>query len=97
MPDHKTVTIVFELPDVKKEDVMIDVQIDRLIIFAEKKSSTKNSEPDHTPRERRFSSLSPALTLSTGMKVSKNVFILIGFNPSLTILYCTRRGWRRVC
>ena len=22
MPDHKTVTIVFELPDVKKEDVL---------------------------------------------------------------------------
>lgn len=64
------VTATFELPGVKKEDVHIDVNNNRLTVWAESKVSQEHEESGYAVRERRFGKYQRTLQLPTGIKVS---------------------------
>ena len=69
-PENNQVTATFELPDVKKEDVQIDIQSNRLTISGEAKASKEHNEEGYALRERRYGKFSRTLPLPQGIKVS---------------------------
>ena len=68
-PNANSVTAVFELPGLTKEDVHIDVQNNRLMISGEAKASSDHEEDGWVIRERTRGSFSRTLQLPTGVKV----------------------------
>jgi HSP20 family protein len=68
--NHETnsVTAIFELPGLKKEDVNIDVHNNRLNISGESKISEERDGNGYAVRERRFGRFSRTLQLPQGIK-----------------------------
>ncbi|THU94050.1 small heat shock protein [Dendrothele bispora CBS 962.96] len=66
--EQNIVTVSFELPGLKKEDVDIDVQDGRLTVSGETKSSEEHEKDGYAIRERRFGKFSRTLTLPKGVK-----------------------------
>ncbi|KAH9481860.1 Heat shock protein 16 [Psilocybe cubensis] len=62
------VTATFELPGLKKEDVDIQVNNNRLTISGESKISTEKEENGYVARERRFGKFSRTLQLPHGVE-----------------------------
>lgn len=63
-------TATFELPGLKKEDVNIDVQNNRLTVSGETKISSDVKEEGYVMRERRYGKFSRTLPLPAGTNVS---------------------------
>jgi len=66
--DANTVTALFELPGLKKEDVNIDVHNNRLTVSGDSKSSSEREEEGWVIRERSYGSFSRSLQLPAGVK-----------------------------
>lgn len=75
-PETNTVTATFELPGLKKEDVQIDVQNNRLTVSGETKISSEHKEEGYVMRERRYGKFSRTLPLPVGTDVREPVDIL---------------------
>jgi len=60
--DNK-VTVIFDLPGLKKEDVNIDVHNNRLVVSGESKSSAERNEDGYALRERRYGKFSRTVPL----------------------------------
>jgi len=69
-PKENTVTAVFELPGVKKEDINIDVNNNRLTVSTEIKKDEEREESGYAIRERRFGRYQRTLQLPEGVKDS---------------------------
>lgn len=69
-PKSNTVTAVFELPGINKEDVSIDVNNNRLSILAEVKKTQELDEGGYAIRERRYGKFQRTLQLPEGVKDS---------------------------
>jgi HSP20 family protein len=67
--DKNEVTATFELPGLKREDVRIDAQQNRLTVSGEVKTSDERQEGDFAVRERMYGSFSRTLQLPLGTKV----------------------------
>ncbi|KXN91909.1 17.6 kDa class I heat shock protein 3 [Leucoagaricus sp. SymC.cos] len=66
--EKNLVSVTFELPGVKKEDVQLEVRDGLLTVFAETKSSTEHEEKGYAVRERRSGKFSRSLRLPEGIK-----------------------------
>jgi len=66
--DQNSVTAMFELPGLKKEDVSIDVHNGRLTVSGETKMSSDREESGYAIRERRYGKFSRTLQLPQGVK-----------------------------
>ncbi|KAJ8585178.1 small heat shock protein [Rhizopogon salebrosus TDB-379] len=66
--DKNEVTATFELPGLKREDVRIDAQQNRLTVSGEVKTSDERQEGDFAVRERMYGSFSRTLQLPLGTK-----------------------------
>ena len=69
--EKNTVTAIFELPGVSKENVNIDIHHNRLTITAESKISSEHDENGYAVRERRYGKYSRTLQLPQGVKVCR--------------------------
>ncbi|KDR81701.1 hypothetical protein GALMADRAFT_89952 [Galerina marginata CBS 339.88] len=67
-PDKNLVTATFELPGLKKQDVQIDVNNNRLTISGETKLSDDHEEGGYAVRERRYGKFSRTLQLPQGVQ-----------------------------
>ena len=63
------VTATFELPGLKKEDVNIEVNNNRLTVSGESSSSSEKDDNGYAVRERRYGKFSRTLQLPQGVKV----------------------------
>ena len=63
------VTVLLELPGVKKDDVVIDVHKGRLTVSAENKLPIGFEERGYAIRERRFGRFVRSLQLPAGVEV----------------------------
>ena len=68
--DSNTITAIFEVPDLRHEDVVIQLQENRLTVSGEHKVSNAVEENGHTIRERHYRKFSRTLQLPKGTKVS---------------------------
>ncbi len=68
--DKNIVTASFELPGLKKEDVNIELQNNRLAISGETTQSSDYNQNGYAVRERRFGKFGRTLQLPEGTKVS---------------------------
>ncbi|KAI0091608.1 HSP20-like chaperone [Irpex rosettiformis] len=66
--ETNTVTATFELPGLKKEDVVIDVHNNVLSISGESKISSDRDEDGYAVRERRYGKFSRSIPLPEGTK-----------------------------
>lgn len=79
--ETNTVTATFELPGLKKEDVNIDVQNNRLTVSGESKVASDKKEEGYVLRERRYGKFSRTLPLPVGTQVSPYlIFVDCGDN-----------------
>ena len=69
--DKNEMTVVMELPGVRKEDVGIDVRNNRLVIAGQSALSTTLDHEGYVVRERRVGRFSRALPLPAGTKVRR--------------------------
>ncbi len=67
--DKNQVTATFEMPGMKKEDVIIEVHNGRLSVTGETKSSSEHDEAGYAVKERRFGKFTRTLQLPDGIKV----------------------------
>ncbi|KAG9318943.1 small heat shock protein [Chiua virens] len=68
--ENNTVTATFDLPGVKREDVNIDVNQNRLIISGQASASQEQvDESGYTVRERSWGKFSRSLMLPQGIKI----------------------------
>jgi len=67
--DKNEVTATFELPSLRREDIRIDVQQNRLTVSGEAKTSEEHQEGDYVVRERQYGKFSRTLQLPVGTKV----------------------------
>ncbi|PBL04328.1 HSP20-like chaperone [Armillaria gallica] len=65
---QNVVTVTFELPGVKKEDVNIEVHDGHLTVSGETKVSEENKEDVYAHRERKSGKFSRTLRLPQGVK-----------------------------
>lgn len=68
------VTATFELPGLKKEDVNVELQHNRLTISGESTLSSDFDKNGFAIRERRFGRFARTLQLPEGIKVSRKTF-----------------------
>ncbi|ETW79669.1 hypothetical protein HETIRDRAFT_477240 [Heterobasidion irregulare TC 32-1] len=66
--EANTITAMFELPGLKKEDVQIDVHNNRLTVAGENKVDSQRNEDGYAIRERRYGKFSRTLPLPQGIK-----------------------------
>ncbi|THH15872.1 hypothetical protein EW146_g4674 [Bondarzewia mesenterica] len=66
--EANTVTAMFELPGLKKEDVEIDVHNNRITISGESKMDSERTEEGWAIRERRYGKFSRSVPLPQGIK-----------------------------
>ncbi|KAF4616557.1 hypothetical protein D9613_008557 [Agrocybe pediades] len=64
------VTATFEVPGLKKDDVQIDVNNNRLTVSGEAQKSSEHDEGGYAVRERRYGRFSRTLQLPQGVKDS---------------------------
>ncbi|KAF8911016.1 small heat shock protein [Gymnopilus junonius] len=86
--DENVVTATFELPGLKKEDVQIDVNNNRLSIYGEAKQSEEHEEKGYAVKERRYGKFSRNLQLPPGqkdIKASLDNGILTVIFPKMTM------------
>ena len=70
-PENNLITVTFDLPGIKKEDVHIDVQTgNHLVISGETSFSSELREEGYIHRERRTGNFSRTLPLPHGTQVS---------------------------
>ena len=74
--EANTITAMFELPGLKKEDVQIDVHNNRLTVAGENKVDSQRNEDGYAIRERRYGKFSRTLPLPQGIKVSSLLDII---------------------
>lgn len=67
--NKNVVTATFELPGLKKEDVNIELQNNRLTVSGESTISSAHDQSGYAVRERRFGKFSRTLQLPEGIKV----------------------------
>ncbi|CCM03631.1 uncharacterized protein FIBRA_05775 [Fibroporia radiculosa] len=67
---NNLVEATFELPGLKKEDVTIDVQNNRLTVSGESTQSTEKDDAGYAIRERRHGKFSRALQLPAGINTN---------------------------
>ncbi|KAG7095544.1 hypothetical protein E1B28_006282 [Marasmius oreades] len=65
--EKNIVTVTYELPGLKKEDVNIDVHDGQLTISGETKVSEEHNQDGYAVRERRFGKFSRTLRLPQGV------------------------------
>jgi len=93
--DKNEVTATFELPGLKKEDVRIDVQQNRVTISGEVKTSEERQEGDYAVRERGYGSFSRTLQLPQGTEVSPAVTLPSWIEAHVSYSSVTsRQRWR---
>ena len=68
--DSNTTTVTFDLPGLRPEDVVIQLQENRLTVSGDHKTSNATEEDGHTIRERHYGKFSRTLQLPNGTKVS---------------------------
>ena len=68
-PDTNVVTAKFELPGIKRDDVNIDIQNDRLSVSGKTSADETREEGNYVVRERTYGEFSRTLSLSPGTKV----------------------------
>ncbi len=66
---QNVVTVTFELPGVKKEDVNIEVHDGHLTVSGDTKVSEENEEDAYAHRERKSGKFSRTLRLPQGVRV----------------------------
>ncbi|OJA11970.1 hypothetical protein AZE42_07248 [Rhizopogon vesiculosus] len=66
--DKNEVAATFELPGLRREDVRIDVQQNRLTVSGEVKTAEERQEGDYAVRERVYGKFSRTLQLPIGTK-----------------------------
>ncbi|TFK42490.1 small heat shock protein [Crucibulum laeve] len=66
--DKNSVTATFELPGLKKDDIQIDVNNNRLTVSGESKMTSDHEEGGYAVRERRYGKFSRTLQLPQGVK-----------------------------
>lgn len=68
-PEKNLVTATFELPGLKKEDVSIDVQNNRLVVSGETTFSKESNEEGYIVKQRRRGKFSRMIPLPQGTQV----------------------------
>ena len=71
--EKNLVTATFELPGLKKEDVSIDVQNNRLVVSGETTFSKESNEDGYIIKQRRRGKFSRMLPLPQGTQVSRRL------------------------
>lgn len=66
---NNTITAMFELPGLKKEDVHIDLHNNVLTVSGESRVSNERDENGYAVRERRYGKFSRALSVPVGLQV----------------------------
>ena len=69
--ESNEITATFELPGLNKEDVVIDLHNNRLIISGETKFEKNTEENGYVVKERRRGKFSRTLPLPTGTKAEE--------------------------
>ena len=64
--ENNLITATFELPGLKKEDVTIDLQINRLIVSGEANFSDEKEENGYVVKERRSGRFSRTIPIPQG-------------------------------
>ncbi len=64
-----TVSVTFELPGLKKEDVNVDIRNNALTVSGESKLSSDRDENGYAIRERRYGKFLKSIPLPQGVKV----------------------------
>ena len=77
-PDTNVVTAKFELPGIKRDDVNIDIQNDRLSVSGKTSADETREEGNYVVRERTYGEFSRTLSLSPGTKVCVRSWAEIG-------------------
>lgn len=75
--DKNEVTVTFEMPGMKKDDVTIDIHQNRLRVSGHNRSLTDLDEEGYRHRERRVGQFVRTITLPDGVKVSCDLKIRI--------------------
>jgi HSP20 family protein len=70
-PEANLVTVLLELPGVKKEDVDIEIQNGRLTVTAENKLPVEFEESGYAVREIKYGHFLRSLRLPAGVEVSR--------------------------
>ena len=100
--EKNLVTAQFELPDLTKDKVNIDLHDNVLTVSGESSISTEHDEKGYAVRERRYGKFSRSLPVPQGIKVSSprcaslgemDQWTDLGFRCSPRI---SRRRWRMV-
>ena len=73
--EKNLVTATFELPGLKKEDVSIDVQNNRLVVSGETTISKETKEDGYIVKQRQRGKLSRMLPLPQGTQVGIHTVI----------------------
>ena len=81
-----TVTAIFDLPGLRKEDVTIDIHNNILSVSGETKESTQRDEEGYALRERRHGKFSRSLSMPQGTKVRLLYQTLIIRSPTYVLL-----------
>ena len=66
--ENNLITATFELPGLKKEDVTIDLQNNRLVVSGEANFSEQKEENGYVVKERRSGKFSRAVPIPKGTK-----------------------------
>lgn len=77
--EDNTVTAMFDLPGVERDQINIDVNQDRLTVSGETSTSEKRDERGYTVRERSCGKFSRTLMLPQGTNVSVGKILLRPF------------------
>lgn len=64
------VTATFELPGLKKEDVVISIENNRLVVAGESSASNESNKDGWVVKERRWGKFSRSVPLPAGTQVS---------------------------
>lgn len=80
-----TITAIFELPGLKKDDVTIEVHDTMLTVSGESKQRSDHDENGYAVRERRYGKFSRAIPLPPGVK--SNEIKAMMENGVLTVMF----------
>lgn len=75
---NNKVTATFELPGLKKEDVSININDNRLTVSGESSINNEYDENGYAVRERRYGNFSRTLQLPQDIKVSLTICFDVG-------------------
>jgi HSP20 family protein len=81
-----TVTAIFDLPGLRKEDVTIDIHNNILSVSGETMESAQRDEEGYALRERRYGKFSRSLSMPQGTKVRLLYQTLFVRSPTYVLL-----------